>query len=428
MPTDIPHLSLRLAILAASFCLSAFFSGSETALFRFQPDELERMKSGKGPERAIALLRSRPKRLLITVGFGNMVVNVIFFSVSYLLILDLEPKVGPSGALLLAFASLLTIIIGGEVMPKNFAVSFYKPLGRAVALPLLVAQKVLVPIVVPLGKVADAAARLAGGRTAPSVLPEELLMLVDIGEKEGVVDARAAQMIEEVIGLSDIRLNELMVPRVEMVSFDLNGPPERLLALFRETKLSMIPVYDGKVDNMRGLVHIKDVLLKPQQQPLADLVRPIPFLPETATVVEALRESRRQRSKTAFVVDEYGAVVGLVTIEDLLEEIVGDITDEYDPEKGPAVEPLGNGRFRVEGRFSLRAWEEMFGIEVPDMGVDTVGGFVTALLERVPKPGDVARYGDAEFTVEAVEGRRVGTVLVTLPDPGPGRKRVSGNV
>lgn len=410
---DIPDLPVRLAILAVSFCLSAFFSGSETALFSFQPDELERMKDAKGADRAAASLRRRPKRLLITLLFGNMVVNVVFFSVSYLLILDLEPTVGPSGVLLLSLASLLAIIIGGEVMPKNFAVGFYRPVGRAVAFPLLFIQKALVVIVLPLEKVADAAAGLVGRGAAPSVGPDELQMLVDIAAHEGVVDARAGQMIGEVIGLSDVRLSELMVPRVQMVSFNLREPQERLLPLFQRSKLSLIPVYVGQVDNMRGLVHIKDVLLKPEGQSLEELVRSIPFLPETATVAQALRECRRTRSKTAFVVDEYGAVVGLVTMEDLLEEIVGEIADEYDPQKEPAVEPLEDGSFRVEGGLSLRVWQELSRGELPELGVDTVGGFVMALLGKLPEPGDKVRHGNMEFTVEAVEGRRVSRLLVT---------------
>ncbi|MHC4480620.1 MAG: CNNM domain-containing protein, partial [Planctomycetota bacterium] len=285
MDTDIADLPLRLAILAVAFCLSAFFSGSETALFSFQPHELSGMEGASGAAGAVARLRRRPKRLLITVLFGNMVVNVVFFSVSYLLIVKLEPLVHGTGAFLLGVASLLAIIVGGEVMPKNVAVTFHRPIGRAVALPLLLMQRVLLPLIIPLEKVADVVVSLRG-RRAPAVHAEELEMLAELSAREGVMDVRASQMIAEVIGLAEVRVNELMVPRVEMVSFNLREPEAELLPLFQREKLSVIPVYDGEMDEMRGVVHIKDVLFKARERPLRELVRPVPFLPETATVEE----------------------------------------------------------------------------------------------------------------------------------------------
>ncbi|MHC4591257.1 MAG: hemolysin family protein [Planctomycetota bacterium] len=411
METDIPDLPLRLAILAVSFCLSAFFSGAETALFSFQPHELSRMRDGEGADRAVAALRRRPKRLLITVLFGNMVVNVVFFSVSFLMIRALEPRIRASGVYLLSLASLLAILIGGEVTPKNLAVTFHRSIGRAVAFPLLLIQRALLPVIVPIEKLADAAASLAGPGT-PAIRADELEMLVDVSAREGVVDVRAGQMIAEVIGLSEVRVNEIMVPRVEMVSFNLRDPEDQLLPLFRREKLSVIPVYDGEMDEMRGVVHLKDVLVTGPEQAPADLVRPMPFLPETATVEEALRECRRQKRKGAFVVDEFGAVLGLITVEDLLEEIVGEIADEYEPEKLPEIEPLADGAFRLQGSLSLRTWCELSSTRMPELGVDTVGGLMMALLDKVPDSGDRVPYGGMEFTVERVEGRRAVSIIV----------------
>ncbi len=142
---------------------------------------------------------------------------------------------------------------------------------------------------------------------------------------------------------------------------------------------------------MLGVVHVKDVLYRDPDRPLRDLVRPIPFLPETATVEEALTQCRGEHTKTAFVVDEYGAVVGLVTMEDLMEEIVGEIADEYDVERRPPVELLADGSIRLQGRLGLRTWEELFGVELPEMGVTTLGGLIMRLLARVPEAGDEVR-------------------------------------
>jgi CBS domain containing-hemolysin-like protein len=225
-------------------------------------------------------------------------------------------------------------------------------------------------------------------------------------------------MIAEVLSLREIRVNELMVPRVDLVTFNLQEPAEGLLPLFRREKLTMIPVHDGHVDEMRGVIHIKDVLFRTDDQSLTDLVRPIPFLPETTTVENALRRCRRERKKSAFVVDEYGAVLGLITLEDLLEEIVGEIADEYDVEESPPIERLADGRIRVDGTLGLRDWQEAVGVDLPDLGMDTVGGVVMALLDKVPEKDDRVEHAGLEYTVEAAADRRAVSILVRLPERG----------
>ncbi|MFW6119103.1 MAG: hemolysin family protein [Planctomycetota bacterium] len=414
MADDIPNLFLRLTILVATFCLSGFFSGSETALFSIPPEELSRMRESSGVDRIAALLRDTPKRLLITVLFGNMLVNVIFYSVSYLLAVDLHPRLGDTGTFLLGLAALLAVILGGEVMPKNLAVLSYRRFARVAAFPLYVLQKTLFLIVLPLEKLVDYAAVLAGGGRGPAMMPEELRTLVSLSARQGVLEPGAGQMLAEVISLSDVRVRELMVPRVQMVAFDLGDPVEDLLELFRREKLTTIPAYRGRVENMRGVIHIKDVLFGRGEEPLETCVRPVPFLPETATVEEALNLCRKEASKTAFVIDEYGSVAGLVTIEDLLEEIVGEIADEYDRERPPDVALTEDGRFRVKGDLAVREWEELLGVELPEAEVDTVGGLVMATLERLPREGETVRIGDTEFTVERMAGRRVDSLLVSF--------------
>ncbi len=407
MSGELPHLFLRSITLLVTFVLSAFFSGSETALFSFQPHELSRMREGSRLDRMVAGLRDRPKRLLTTVLFGNMVVNVVFFSVSYLMALDLRPRVGGAGTFVLSVGALLAIVVGGEVMPKSFAVMFYRPMGRIVALPLYLLQKALVPVILPLSKLADFAASVVGGGGGRRLRSEELQMLVSLGARQGVLEAGAGRMISEVIRLSGVRIRELMVPRVDMVCFNLQDPEPELRRLFRREKLTTIPVYDGELDNMRGVIHIKDVLFRDAGQSLQEVVRPIAFLPETATVEEALRQCRKKASKTAFVVDEYGSVEGLITVEDLLEEIVGEIGDEYDVRGRPDVAVTSDGQLRMRGGLPLRDWEELFGIALPEADVDTVGGLVMALLDRVPRQGDSVRCRGVQFTVESVSGRRV---------------------
>ena len=414
----VADLSARLIIMAVAFCLSAFFSAAETALFSFQPEELAHLKVGGRAARAAAALRSRPGRLLITVLFGNMLVNTVFYVVSFLLVLDVGPNLTRLQVVLLGLAPLLVIIIGGEVVPKNLAVTFYRPFGLAVALPLVLMQHAMGPAMAPLEKLADAAVALLHGRH-PRVRAEELQVLVALSAREGAVEEGAARMIAEVVGLPQVRVSELMRPRVEMAKFDLNGSPEELIALFRRAKAAEVAVYDADPDEMRGVIRLKDAFLRPPDQTLRALVQPVPFLPETANAEDALDCCRRVGTRMAFVVDERGTVIGLVTVQDLLEEIVGEIADEHDPQQLPDIVPLAEGLYRLQGSVTLREWQEAMGVPLPDLGVETVGGFVMASLGHVPEVGDLVRSGDFEFTVESVRARAAATISVRrLPSEG----------
>jgi len=411
-------------VLAITFCLSAFFSGSEAALFSLPPERIGRMAGSSRAGNAIVSLLSHPKRLLTTVLLGNMVVNVLFYSISFLLIMDWRAALGPTGSVLLGLASLLALVVFCEVMPKNIGVGFSEALSRFAALPLIFFQKVMWPIIWPLEKLTDAITALLGRHAHPDPLikSSELQALIELSEKEGVLDVDVGQMIGSVMELSQIPLRAVMVPRVEMVAFEVNGDAERLMGLFCGEKLTSIPVYEERVDNVLGLVHVKDLFLRPQGKPLRELVRPALYVPESASVEHVLKRFREEHAKTAVVVDEYGAVQGLVTIEDVLEEIVGEIADEYDVEQRAAVERIDERRFRLQGNLSIREWQDLFRTQLPEFSVETVGGLVMALLGRAPQQGDRVRYGNLEFTVESVKGRRVASVIVELMQTAQSRR------
>ena len=419
---EMTHLVLRGAILGVTACLSAFFSGSETALFSLPPEELRRMGGSGGTGRIVARLLSTPKRLLTTVLFGNTFVNVIFFSVSFLLIAEHKESLGPMRSGLLWVASVLAIVVFCEVLPKNVAVLHPRPLSRAAAVPLAVFETVFGPLIFTLEKVTDWISSLFDRylKQEPFIRPEELQMLIDLSEKDGVLDRDIGEMIAEVVKLSETDIREVMVPRVEIACFNLAGPASELGELFRREKHRLIPVYEERVDNMLGVIHAKDFLLRSDMEELHELIRPIPFVPETATVEEVLGQFREQQTRMAFVVDEYGAVEGLVTVEDMLEEIVGEIGDEYDIERPAPVERIDERRFRLRGDLSVREWHEMFEMEAPQLSVDTVAGLVMTLLDRVPQAGDRVRYRNLELTVEKTRGRRMLSVILELADDGGG--------
>lgn len=417
-PADISYLWPRLVLIIACAGISAFFSGSETALFNLSRDELERNKSKLRSARLSLKLLESPHQLLTTILFGNMVVNITFYSVSYLLIVQFHSYFPAGLSPLLSVATLFFLIFFCEMLPKNIAVLASRPWSRFASYPLFIFQKVCWPIIAALERFTSLFSHAISNHVKhePFLREEELQMMINLSEKEGIVEEDIGEMIAEIMELSDIPLHEIMVPRVQMVCFDIADPPHRLSELFAESKHTLIPVYEGRIDNILGFIHAKDFLFRDESKPLKELIRPASFLPESATVEDALRQMRKGHSRMAFVVDEYGAVEGLVTMEDILEEIVGEIKDEYDVDQAPPVQQIDNTTFRLRGNLSIREWRDIFQLEEVEISADTIGGLIMTLLDRMPREDDRIRYGNLEFTVEKLRRRRVETVTLKLLD------------
>ena len=294
------------------------------------------MGDSRGQARLAATLLSNPKRLLTTVLFGNMVVNVVFFSVSFFLIVEHRHRLGPVLTPLLWVASLLFIILFCELLPKHVALTFARPLSLAFASPLLAIQRGFGPFIALLEKLTDGASALLGvpRHAEPPIRAEELDMLIGLSLEEGILDMRTARMLLGAVTLSARPLRQVMIPLAKVVTFDVAGSKESLASLFRETKQTHIPIYEGRPANMLGIVHAEDFLFFDPKAELRKCVRPVPVLPETASAEEALQNFRAQRAATGFVVNAHGSVVGMVTLEDILEEIVGEIADEHELKPG----------------------------------------------------------------------------------------------
>ncbi|MBS3763075.1 MAG: HlyC/CorC family transporter [Planctomycetes bacterium] len=415
-----PHLIIRLFVLVVSALLSMFFSGSETALFSLPTQIVRHMEGKPGTKGIVAQLRGNPKRLLTTVLLGNMVVNVVFFSVSFFLIVHYKSSLSGTGAAGLSIASLLFVILFCELFPKNLAVVFARSASLLAAYPLLVFQKVFIVPIFLLEKLTGRISALFGRHVQPDpfIRSEELDMLIDLSEKEGVVEEDVGEMMAEVVSLTDVPVREIMIPRVEMAAHNIDAGVEGLQEMFSRYKHTLMPVYEGRMDNMLGAIHAKDFMLREEGSNLRELIREMPFMPETTSTEQVLRQMREEHSRMAFIVDEHGAVEGIVTIEDILEEIVGEIRDEFDPEEPDPVERIGEREFRLRGNLSIRDWQEAFEMDVPELSVDTIGGVVMALLGRLPRPGDQVELGNLEFEVEAVKGHRVITVILRLHEAG----------
>lgn len=408
----------RFGGLAALLVFSGFFSGSETALFNLSRAQLYRIRSSHSGGRIVTSLMSDPRRLLNTLLLSNLLVNTAFASFSALIVFDLGRRGLTGWALGAAWAvPLIVLILIGEVVPKMLAFLASERWSLLAAPPLTVIAKILSPLVLtlqavlvsPLSRLIAPAPGQPGDITA-----DELAALLDLSAKRGIVDLDANALLQEIVELTSIRVGDIMTPRVDMIAHNVNSPRADLTELFKRTRLARIPVYEGDLDHVLGLVHAKRFLLNPDT-PLAESIAEAPFVPVAANLERLLLQFRATRTQVAFVVDEYGGTAGIVTLHDLLEEIVGDIPDASAP-RAPAVQRLSEREYLLDGDLAVHEWTDTFKTDLAERRVSTVGGFVTSLLGRIAGVGDVVSYRNLRFTVLSMRRRRIGKMRLELSE------------
>lgn len=412
----------ELAALAGLLLASAFFSGSETALFNLTRGEIHELTRGGWAGHLVSRLVARPRRLLNTLLLGNMLVNVAYSATAAVLVLQFQAEHMPGWAVgAMSVVPLLVLILLGEVTPKMLAYAGARQWALVAANPIALLQRVLSPLIWALDRALVAPLTMIfAPRTIapPTISADELAALMRLSARRGILDATTSAMLQEIVELSEVRVAEVMAPRVELIAFDINRPRQQLIDLFAETKLRKIPVYDGQLDHALGVIHAKRLLLNPHT-PLREMIRPVWFVPETARLDTVLAQFRQRRNQMAIVVDEYGGTAGLVTLEDVLEEIVGNIPDRREePEPEPVVD-LGDGRYRISGDLAVRDWAEAFDFPLEHGRISTVGGFVTSLLGRIARVGDCATCRNLTFTVEAMRGRRIAALTLARQEARP---------
>jgi CBS domain containing-hemolysin-like protein len=262
---------------------------------------------------------------------------------------------------------------------------------------------------------------LGGRRGEPAehdLSTDELRALLELSRRHGVINPTEDTFLRAAIALNSLRIRDVMVPRVELRAYDVNASPSGLRDLMRSTRLKRIPVYDGAIDNIVGLVYAKVLFLEPDKK-LRDLLMPVRFVPEMISCEQLLEHFRKTRTQLAIVVDEYGGVAGLVTLEDVLEEIVGDIHDPEEKPGEPEILQLSPTEYEVSGMLGVRFWAETFGLPRLVDRVSTVGGLVAARLGRTARAGDAVRFGNLELRVAQVDRRRVKRVRLRLLQGAP---------
>jgi putative hemolysin len=434
-----------LAIVLGLILIGGFFAASEIALITVKRHRLQQLASeGNRAARIARRLTDDPSRFLATIQIAITFLGFLASAVGALAlakpVADLIRLVTPlaGAADQIAFVAItlliaLTSIIVGELVPKTLALTFAERFALVVARPLGWLDAILRPIVWLVTRVSGFLVRALGGREKPQpgyLSTEELKMLVESGSEQGGIEEDEKEMITGVIELGEKKVHEVMVPRIGIRAVEVDDDIDRVLDLIVRAGHSRLPVYDDSLDNIVGILYAKDLLPYLKQNgagaPRIDirkLVRSAVYVPESKKVDELLHEMQLAKRHIAIVVDEYGGTAGLITMEDVVEEIVGEIQDEYDIEES-LVEPVAADDeivFRLDGRVSMDDLRDLFGLsdeEEPDEeAYDTVGGFIIHREGRIPLPGAELDFHDVKLRVEAADSRRVAKVIAARPRP-----------
>jgi CBS domain containing-hemolysin-like protein len=376
--------------------------------------------------RALALVEEKRRNAATLEGIEAdppRYLNAIYLSVMFvqngsaiLVAIVAEATFGSLGVTLLSIAFTIAYFIVVEAMSKTYGILHSDRVALALSPIVWFLGRVLAVPTRALIGVANVLLPGKGLRQGPFVSEEEIRSMAEVGHEEGSIEAGEKELILSIFEFGDTIVREVMVPRPDIVSIDDDKTLRDVQALVLEYGYSRIPVYHDELDNVVGLVYAKDVLKAVHQgnqdMPLADVVREAHFVPESKKVADLLREMQQEKFHIALVTDEYGSVSGLVTLEDLLEELVGEITDEYDREE-PEMVDLGEGAYRVDGRASIDDVEELLDLELPHDGWDTIGGLMLGLLGSIPEEGEEVEFQNITFKAEKVTRRRVAKVLIT---------------
>ena len=418
---------LSVAIFIVLLFISAFFSGSETAFFSLKFTERRKLKEeGKTSRgaRSVLDLLNQPRRLLVSILIGNTIVNVSAATVAAFFIHRIMQNTALAKWSFLFDVVIVTavILLFSEIMPKIVAVK--RPLLFAVnaSQGLKIFMIIISPISFLFEQLAQGLAKISGSRKeVPFVNEDELKTLIEVGEEKGTLDKSEREMIHSIFEFRETMAREIMVPRMDMVTVEKDTPMHDVLILVEAEGHSRIPIYKETIDNIIGILYVKDLLAYSKDQNktkgLTELSRKPYFVPESKLIDELLREFQKERIHMAIVVDEYGGTAGLVTLEDVIEEIVGDIRDEYDQEK-PLVKPIGKHEWLVEGKIDIEELNERLNLSLPsEEDFESLGGFIFSQLGAIPREKEVVQFEDFEFMVEKVVGRRIKSVRIIQKEP-----------
>ncbi len=420
--------ALQLIALVILLVLSAYFSSSETALIGVSSIRI-RSLAEEGNKRAVLVskLQDNQQKMLSAILIGNNIVNLSASSLSTMLATKaaMQVNVGVNTATMVGIATgvlTLLILIFGEITPKNAATINAEKMALSRAPVIYALTKILTPVIFVVNALSSGLMRLMGIRSEDGrrkMTESDFMTVVDVGHEQGVIESDEKELITNVVDFGDSVASDVMVPRIDVTFLDVDASYEETVYLFRDEKYSRIPVYEEDKDHIIGILNLKDLFCytgKPEDFDMRLLLREPHFTYEFRKTSDLMASMRRDSINIVIVLDEYGAVAGILTLEDLLEEIVGEIRDEYDAEEMDDIREISPTSFLLDGNTKLEDVNDRFGLELDSEDYDSIAGHVMHELGHIPAEGDMVMIGDIQLTVKKMDRNRIDTLTLTLPE------------
>lgn len=418
-PDDIQLFVIELIILFVLFVLSAFFSSAETALTTANKVKLRSLEE-EGNKRAARVnkILDHNAKMLSAILIGNNIVNLSASALAATMALRISLPVSIGTGIL-----TLIILIFGEVIPKTWAMHYADKLALSYGGAIYALMQVLTPLIFLIDKIAGFVLFLLHvdpNEKTSTMTENELKTYVDVSHEDGVIESEEREIIYNVFEFSDALAKDIMIPKVNMVTVNVNDDYHEVLSVFRKHMYTRLPVYEEDKDNIIGLINIKDFILTddPETFQIRNILREAHFTYEYKKISDLLYEIREKTTSVTFVVNEYGVTVGMITLEDLLEEIVGEIRDEYDQDEVEKIKKIDDRNYLIEGSMNLDDVNDALELSLSSEEYDSIGGILIEHLDDLPEDGESVTLEDGTvLKVQGLDQNRIVSVLLTLPEP-----------
>lgn len=405
-------LGIQITILVALLFFSAFFSMSETALMSMSKIRLRHLVENHVKHAKLTQdLLDHPNQLLGTILVGNNLVNIAASAIATSIAIYFWNNKGVGIA---TFLMTLLILIFGEITPKNIAIDYTEEIVLFIAPIMNVFVKIFSPIVWVLTNFTNGLLHLFGlnkQEKRPLITEEELKTIVEVSSQEGVLESDEKEIIDNIFEYSDMRVKDIMIQRMDIVAVDVSATYEEVVEAFGEKQFSRIPVYEDTIDNIVGVLYAKDLFFIPvekiKQFDIKKYMREPFYTYEFIKISDFFRRMQGDRIHIAIVLDEYGGVAGIITMEDIIESILGDINDEYDPQDEEDIVCIKEGEYLVNGSVRLEDLNEEIGTHFESEDFESIGGFILGILGRIPRTGEIINYESIRFVIEKVDKSRI---------------------
>lgn len=412
-----PSQIIQLVTIFILLGMSAFFSSSETALTTVSTIRLKSLVDNGNKNALLVLkLKENPDRMLSAILIGNNIVNIAASSLTTIFV---QGKWGSWAISIGSGVLTLLVLIFGEITPKTAATGYSDKFSLIVAKPIWILTKILTPVIVVINFLASCIMKLLRiniNAKESTFTEDELRTIMDVSHEEGVIEEEEREMINNVFDFGEAEAKEIMIPRIDMCMINVEATYDEILEIFKENRYTRLPVYQDSTDNVIGIINIKDLIFyrSSDEFNIHNYLRDVYYTYEYKKLSELMTEMRKDSVNITIVLDEYGAAVGLITIEDLLEEIVGDIRDEYDYDEEDNMKEIAPNEYLVDGQTKLDDVNDALDINLTSEDYDSIGGYIIGSLDRLPTTGDKVENEQVTLIVELMDKNRIDKVHIYI--------------